>query len=85
VIDEINTKLNDVYKTIDENNKFIEDNKPWELIKSNPEKCAVVIEKLLVDLNFIAELLVPFLPETSVKIKIALETKKIEPLFQRIK
>jgi len=44
-----------------------------------------VIERLLKDLLVIAELLVPFMPETSEKIKAVLESKKAEPLFQRIK
>jgi methionyl-tRNA synthetase len=82
---ELSKALDYIWSFVRQDNKYIEDNKPWELIKSNPEKCAVVIEKLLVDLNFIAELLIPFLPETSAKIKTALETKKVEPLFQRIK
>lgn len=82
---ELSKALDYIWSFVRQDNKYIEDNKPWELIKSNPEKCAVVIEKLLVDLNFIAELLIPFLPETSAKIKTALETKTIEPLFQRIK
>jgi len=36
-------------------------------------------------LYLISELLIPFMPDTSEKIKIALETKKTEILFQRIK
>jgi len=43
------------------------------------------MQKLVRDLNSIASMLVPFLPETSEKIKKALETKQVEPLFQRIK
>jgi methionyl-tRNA synthetase len=74
---------------VKESNKFIEDNKPWELAKLPPaggeNKFQEVMEKLLLDLEIISELLVPFIPETSEKIKLALETKKAEPLFQRIK
>ncbi|MFA6382809.1 MAG: methionine--tRNA ligase [Parcubacteria group bacterium] len=66
-------------------NKFIEDNKPWELAKTNETKFNVVMKKLTVDLYAISDLLEPFMPETSEKIKKALETKKVEPLFQRIK
>lgn len=66
-------------------NKFIEDNKPWELAKTDEAKFVEVMKKLNLDLAAIAELLIPFLPETSEKIKIALKTKKAEPLFQRIK
>jgi len=66
-------------------NKFIEDNKPWELAKNDEAKFKEVMEKLLSDLEIISELLTPFMPETSAKIKTALETKVAEPLFQRIK
>jgi hypothetical protein len=37
------------------------------------------------ELYVISSLLIPFMPETSSKIKTALETKVAEPLFQRIK
>jgi hypothetical protein len=43
------------------------------------------MKKLLADLNYISFLLTPFLPETAEKINIALKTKKVKPLFQRIK
>lgn len=74
-----------VWNIIKEDNKYIEDNKPWELAKSDEKKFKKVMEKLLNDLSIISELLIPFLPETAEKIKKALETKKVEPLFQRIK
>lgn len=74
-----------VIALVREANKFIEDNKPWELAKTDEAKFAEVMQKLLADLADIAVLLIPFLPETAAKIKNALETKEIEPLFQRIK
>ena len=43
------------------------------------------MRKLIEDLFLIAQLIVPFFPETAKKIKIALETKMVNPLFQRIK
>jgi methionyl-tRNA synthetase len=70
---------------VKESNKYIEDNKPWELAKSDEKKFNEVIEKLLVDLNVISELLIPFMPATAEKIKSALSAKIVEPLFQRIK
>ena len=70
---------------VKDSNKFIEDQKPWELAKTDEIKFKEVMEKLLTDLSVIAELLIPFMPETSEKIKVALETKTAEPLFQRIK
>ena len=66
-------------------NKYIEENKPWELAKNDESKFDKVMQKLFSDLSAISNLLVPFLPETSEKIKKALETKKTEILFNRIK
>jgi methionyl-tRNA synthetase len=77
--------LDYIWEKVREDNKYIEDNKPWELAKNDLEKFGVVMEKLFIDLNVIAENLSPFMPETSSKIKTALETKVAEPLFQRIK
>lgn len=82
---ELSQALNFIWNIIKQDNKYIEDNKPWELQKNNPEKFQEVMQYLLRRLNVISDLLAPFLPETSKKIKKALETKQVEPLFQRIK
>ena len=82
---ELGQALEYVWKKISEANKFIDDNKPWKLIKENSEKFEEVMKKLLEDLNLISQLLAPLIPETSQKIKQALENKKTEILFQRIK
>ncbi|MEI7621058.1 MAG: methionine--tRNA ligase [Candidatus Moraniibacteriota bacterium] len=82
---ELSKALDYIWNIISEDNKFIEDHKPWELAKTDTVKFEEVIQKLLKDLGLISELLLPFLPETSAKIKTALETKQVEPLFQRIK
>jgi len=82
---EMGKALDVVNSLVKDSNKFIEENKPWELAKSDEKKFKEVIEKLLTDLNIIAKLLISFMPETSSKIKTALETKIAEPLFQRIK
>lgn len=66
-------------------NQFIDEKKPWDLKKTNESEFKNVMQKLFSDLYLISQLLFPFLPETSQKIKTALETKKVEPLFQRIK
>ena len=82
---DLNRALEYIWDRIRENNKYIEINKPWVLAKTDIKKFGEVMEKLFIDLNIIAEHLVPFMPETAEKIKTALETKKVEPLFQRIK
>lgn len=82
----ISTALDRVWEVlIRDDNKFIEDNKPWELAKTDEDKFKEVMQKLISDLYLISELLIPFMPETSEKIKKALETKETEILFPRIK
>ncbi len=73
------------YHFIGKNNKYIEDNKPWELAKINEDKFKEVMQKLISDLYLISDLLVPFMPDTSEKIKKALEEKRAEILFPRIR
>lgn len=82
---ELGQALGHIRDKIFEDNKYIEDNKPWELAKNDTAKFGEVMHKLFIDLNYIAEHLIPFMPETAEKIKKALETKQVEPLFQRIK
>ena len=59
--------------------KYIEDNRLWEGNKNQG------VESLLYAIDKIAELLRPFLPETSEKILKQLKNKKSEPLFPRFK
>lgn len=82
---ELGNALSGIWKIIRDDNKFIDDNKPWELKKTNQAKFEEVMKKILVDLNLISNMLAPFMPESSEKIKKALETKEVEPLFQRIR
>lgn len=70
---------------VKDNNKYIEDNKPWELVKNNKEKFNEVMKNLVLSLYKIQEIIIPFMPETSEKIKKALETKELVALFPRIK
>lgn len=60
--------------------QYINQEKPWEESPKQKE----VIGDLLLSLQKIAELLSPFLPETSQKIERAIKANKIEALFPRI-
>jgi methionyl-tRNA synthetase len=60
--------------------KYIEKERPWEESKSQKE----VIGNLLFAISNIAEILKPFLPETSEKIFKQLKEKKGESLFPRV-
>jgi methionyl-tRNA synthetase len=81
---ELNQALDYIWKIVREDDKFVEDNKPWKLVKDKQEKFEIVMNKLTQDLYLIAELLEPFMPDTSKKIKKSLAEGKVEPLFKRI-
>lgn len=68
-------------------NKYIDETRPWELVSTNQEKFKMVITTLFTDIYAIANHLAPFMPSTAMKISeaLTLESRKIEPLFQRIK
>lgn len=77
--------LENIWKIVAEDNKYIEDNKPWELAKNDKVKFEAVMQKLLDDLYLISQMLIPFLPETAKKIKQALEIKERVILFERMR
>ncbi|MDY0302431.1 MAG: methionine--tRNA ligase [Candidatus Moranbacteria bacterium] len=77
--------LENIWKIVAEDNKYIEDTKPWELAKNDKVKFEAVMQKLLDDLYLISQMLIPFLPETAKKIKQALETKERVILFERMR
>lgn len=81
----LDKSLEKIWNYVAEDNKYIEDNKPWELKKTDESRFKEIITKLVNDLLVISLMLEPFMPETSEKIKKALEEKKTEILFQRIK
>ena len=89
---ELNQALEKIWQIIREDDKFIEENKPWELVnqgnlggRGNQNKFEKIMQKLVSDLYLASDLLAPFLPKTAEKIKKSLETKKTEMLFPRIK
>jgi len=73
-----NEALMSVWDLISLCDKYIEKERPWE---GNKEE---VIADLLLALNEIAELLKPFLPETSEKMLEQIKSKKNKPLFPRL-
>lgn len=73
-----------IWNLVREANKYIDETKPWILVKEDQAQFETVIRKLLVDIGSIATALRPLLPETAEKISKALEEGKTESLFQRI-
>lgn len=82
---EFSQAVDRIWNVIREDNKFIEENRPWELAKLDARKFEEVMKKPIRDLYLVSNLIAPFLPETSGKMKKALKTKEPVILFQRIK
>lgn len=77
--------LEEIWKFISFCDEYIEKNKPWQLDKTQSSKLTTqVLGNLLYCISEIADLIAPFLPETSEKIKKQIESGKSEILFPRI-
>jgi methionyl-tRNA synthetase len=76
---EFNQALEAIWKLISFCDEYIEKEKPWR--NPNPEK---TISNLLYCISEITNLIAPFLPQTSEKIKKQIKTGKSEILFPRI-
>lgn len=73
---------------VQDSNRYIDETQPWQLAKEDPEKLSEVLNKLWVNMQKIAELLMPFLPETAQKIQEIFGNEEIGEniiLFPRIK
>lgn len=80
-----NEALEAIWKLISTCDEYIEENKPWELQKSDEKKFKEVISDLLISIKEITNLLKPFMPETSEKILEQIkQNKKGETLFPRL-
>jgi methionyl-tRNA synthetase len=75
-----NESLKSIWELISFCDKYINQEKPWE----GKENASQVISDILFALENIAEMLLPFLPETAEKMKLVLETKKSQALFPRL-
>lgn len=82
---ELGDALGQIMDYVRRANRYIDENKPWELIRNDKDKFIQVMTELLSTLHSVADKIEFFMPQTAQKIKKALETKKTKPLFQRIK
>lgn len=73
-----------VWQIISACDEYIENNRPWQLIKKNSDEATRVLSGLLATIKEIALLLKPFLPETSDKILNQLRENKKLTLFPRL-
>lgn len=82
-----NDALSFVWEKITSLDQFINREKPWDLAKSNTSKLRSVLSHSIDQLQEIAALLEPFLPQTAKKIENQFKHPKIlsqKPLFPRI-
>lgn len=83
---EFQQALDYIWEKIRSADKKLEESRPWDIVKTDKTKAQVVIENLIRQIIEIRELLIPFLPETSEKIKQQFSAGKIKlenPLFPR--
>ena len=75
-----NEALEEIWKLISFCDRYIEKERPWEKKKNS----LFVVHCSLLILSNIADMLQPFMPETSEKILKQIKTKKSKPLFPRL-
>lgn len=82
---EINKAVELIWTEISSMDKFIQENQPFKVVKTDKEKGQKMIADLVVRLYSVARMLNPILPETSVKIKELVKQNKTpeKPLFAR--
>lgn len=84
-----NESLIGIWELIGFCDKYIEREKPWELMKdqkseTKSQRLKIILKNLLFTLNNLAKMLQPFLPETSERIFQQIKNKKSQPLFPKI-
>lgn len=81
---EISKAADLVWEHIGDLDRYIQEEKPFSVIKEDKVKAVEIIENVTIKLYTIGKMLNPILPETSEKIKNAVKTNKMpEPLFVR--
>jgi methionyl-tRNA synthetase len=81
---EIQRAIDMVWEHIAKTDRYIQETKPFNLVKEDKKRAVSLIEKLVADLYGIGIMLAPFMPETSEKIKTAVRANRMpQPLFAR--
>lgn len=70
--------LEEVFAHLDTLNGSIEENKPWELYKTDPNKTAEILNGIVNELLLVTNYLEPFLPETTSKIQQVFKDGKVD-------
>ena len=82
---EITKACDFIWAEISEMDKFIQNNQPFKVVKTDKEAGQKMISELVVRLYSVARMLNPIMPETSNKIKALIKSNKSpeQPLFMR--
>ncbi|MEK7650869.1 MAG: methionine--tRNA ligase [Patescibacteria group bacterium] len=81
---EYSQALDEIWKHIAKHDEYIQETKPFSLIKTDPDQAREIIAKLVQGLADLAVCLEPIMPSTSAKIKQAVQGNKMpEALFPR--
>ncbi len=82
---EINKAGDYIWTEIGSMDRFIQENQPFKVVKTDAEAGRKMISELVVRLYSVARMLNPIMPETSAKIKTLIKENKVptEPLFLR--
>ncbi len=84
---DFSTGLTEIWEAIAWANQLIDKAKPWDLVKTDPDKVKELLNNLAALLYDIAQKLSPVLPDTADKIRKTFENENIikaEPLFPKI-
>ena len=82
---ELSKAMDLIWQKISEMDLYIQKTQPFKLVKEDEEKAKKILHELVSGLWDIALMLKPFLPKTSEKIIIAIQSNKMpEALFPRI-
>jgi methionyl-tRNA synthetase len=81
---EIFKAISEIQKLVKNENKKLEIHQPWQLAKTDKEKCAQVLKSIYFRLIMIAHLLEPFMPNIKDKMLEQLQSLKPEPLFRKV-
>jgi len=82
-----NDALSFIWKKITLLDRFINNEKPWKLLKTKSQRLKTILDHAIDQIQEIAILLEPFLPETAEKIETQFKSPKIssgKPLFPRM-
>lgn len=75
----LTTALKQIWQEIRGLNLFLQDKKPWEVVKQDKAEFSKIILTVISNILLIADLLDPFLPDSAKKIKATFADGKVHP------